>query len=74
MNIKGYIQCGGEWCLFCGGDDIEGGSFTVEAGVAWQGMSCNGCDATWLNYYTLDRVGLVDEAGDIQVFGEEGPE
>ncbi len=48
-----YVEKGGCTCPFCGSDDIEGGSFNAGAGYATQEVSCNECDKSWEDQYTL---------------------
>lgn len=57
-----YAEKSGLRCPVCEGNEIEGGSIQVDAGIAWQGCQCLDCDATWDDMYEL--VGYRDlEAG-----------
>lgn len=53
---KKYIASGGVVCPFCGGEDIGGGFVNIEAGTAWQHVTCGECDRAWTDVYKLDRV------------------
>jgi hypothetical protein len=53
MSDMEYVEKGGCTCPFCGSDDIEGGSFNADAGYATQETSCNECDRSWEDQYTL---------------------
>lgn len=48
-----YIASGGTKCPFCGSYDITGGSVEIDAGIAWQEVSCSGCEKTWRDDYSL---------------------
>ena len=44
-------------CPSCGSSSIQGGFVEIEAGRAYQEMSCTECDATWRDVYELtDRI------------------
>ena len=43
----------GTVCPFCGSSHIEGGSFDVEGATASQSVSCNACEAEWVDTYQL---------------------
>ena len=51
-----YIRTGGVRCLFCGSEQIEGGSFECEAGCVWQRIRCLDCDQEWIDLYQLRDV------------------
>jgi hydrogenase maturation factor len=57
VQIKKYVDGGGVRCPFCSGDDIVGQSVQIEAGAAWQDMSCSDCNAVWTDSYKL--VGVI---------------
>lgn len=40
-------------CPHCGSEDVEGGEVNVDAGGAWQEVTCNECGATWNDVYKL---------------------
>ena len=44
------------FCPFCGSDQITGEHLEVESESAWQPISCNVCDKTWKDVYTLTDV------------------
>lgn len=48
-----YVACGGTKCPHCGSDGLRGDEVTVEAGKAYQGMSCNDCNDEWVDEYRL---------------------
>lgn len=55
-----YIKDGGTHCPYCGSEQIEGGSISVEGGCCWQKVWCNACGAEWDDIYHLARIELVE--------------
>ena len=55
-QIDEYISSGGIKCPVCGDWDITGGSVQIDAGVAWQDVSCSNCDYEWTDIYTLTDI------------------
>jgi predicted Zn-ribbon and HTH transcriptional regulator len=55
-KVKPYIQRRGVACPFCASSNIEGRQFDVQAGTAWQPMSCTDCGREWNDVYTLDTI------------------
>jgi len=55
-KVKPYIQRGGVACPFCKSSNIEGRQFDVQAGTAWQPMSCTDCNREWNDVYRLDAI------------------
>ena len=53
MTSKEYISKGGVLCPNCGSWDIAGGGVDIDAGIAWQEISCNSCNAEWTDTYRL---------------------
>lgn len=53
LTEKEYAATYGTKCPSCRSDAIEGGSFSTEAGVAWQEVTCLICAASWTDLYTL---------------------
>lgn len=53
MTIKEYLAVRGNRCPYCSGDDISGDSVDIQDGSASQGVSCNTCNAEWIDTYTL---------------------
>ena len=53
---KNYIATGGTNCPYCNHDQLEGGPFTGDNGLAWQEMHCNNCGAEWKDVYTLTGI------------------
>lgn len=51
-----YIKNGGNTCLNCGSEHIEGGSFNTDSGVASQSVWCNECDWEWDDIYALTDI------------------
>jgi transcription elongation factor Elf1 len=48
-----HIDNGATQCPHCNSFDITGDHFNVDAGSAWQDVSCNECGAEWQDTYTL---------------------
>ena len=53
MTNEEYLSDGGNYCPHCNSSDIEAGHFEVGAGHAWQPITCNECDSTWNDTYSL---------------------
>jgi len=51
-----YIKAKGLRCPFCESESIEGGFIQVEAGEAFQDMSCSQCEGKWQDVYRLVDV------------------
>ena len=51
-----YIKGGGNHCLSCGSDEIEGDSVNIDSNTAAQEISCNECGSTWKDIYELSSV------------------
>ena len=52
MTQKQYLK-NPNVCPVCGGADITGGETNVDSGSAWQEITCENCNATWNDVYTL---------------------
>jgi hypothetical protein len=50
---KEYISNGGNTCPSCHSENITGGQVEVDSNSAWQPVTCNECQATWNDTYTL---------------------
>ena len=48
-----YIDNGGTQCPYCNSHDIEGQEVNIDAGSAWQDVTCNHCGQQWQDTYTL---------------------
>lgn len=48
-----YIDNEGTQCPYCNSHDIEGQEVNIDAGSAWQDVSCNACGQEWQDTYTL---------------------
>jgi hypothetical protein len=51
-----YIRAKGLICLYCGSEAIEGGFIEIDAGEAFQNMSCSQCRGKWQDVYRLVDV------------------
>ena len=60
MTEKEYINEGGTKCPECDSIDISGGIVEVDAGGAWQDVSCAECGATWQDIYTLTSFDITN--------------
>jgi hypothetical protein len=58
---KHYIDHQGTTCPYCGGKDLEGGSFNADGGYAWQSITCSGCGCEWDDVYRLVEVEIEHE-------------
>jgi hypothetical protein len=62
MISKGkYIKAKGLICPYCGAESIEGGFIQVEAGEAFQDMSCSQCEGKWQDIYRLVDLVLIEK-------------
>jgi formate dehydrogenase maturation protein FdhE len=50
---KKYLESNGNYCPFCGCDDIEAGHFETDGNTAWRPVECNGCNKEWNEEYAL---------------------
>ena len=50
---QSYLEGAGVRCPFCDGDQIEGGPVEIDAGRAYQPISCLKCDRRWTDIYML---------------------
>ena len=48
-----YKAKGGIVCPVCQSGDIEGSSVEIDAGGAWQNITCNECGSEWTDFYQL---------------------
>jgi transposase-like protein len=53
LTDKEYVAIGGCRCPICGNSDVEGGGVEIDAGIAWQEVSCHACGAEWTDQYEL---------------------
>jgi hypothetical protein len=53
--VESYVSSP-QHCPVCDGENIEGGDREVEDGRATQEMSCNHCDAEWVDVYKLEGI------------------
>jgi transposase-like protein len=53
LNSAEYVAKLGCHCPQCGSEDISGGEVNIDAGTAYQEMSCDSCNATWNDQYDL---------------------
>jgi Zn-finger nucleic acid-binding protein len=54
-----YIKVKGLMCPYCGAESVEGGFIEVQAGEAFQNMSCSQCRGKWQDIYHLADVVLL---------------
>jgi len=48
-----YVGKLGLRCPHCHSDSISGGEVNIDAGTATQEVTCDDCDAEWLDVYNL---------------------
>lgn len=61
MKLDEYKAAGGNICPCCKSCDITGEMVEIEAGTAWQHVSCNDCGAAWRDDYTLTGFEVTEE-------------
>jgi len=55
-QAENYVQQGGVRCPYCGSGDIEGSRVEIDAGTAWQEVSCSHCESRWQDVYELVSI------------------
>lgn len=62
-GIDSYVKSGGVRCINpdCLSENIEGYSVEIDASVATQEVSCNECDWSWRDEYTLTNVSNIED-------------
>lgn len=50
---RDYMATGGILCPVCHSQDIEGGAVEIDAGTAYQAVTCHECEAEWSDVYRL---------------------
>lgn len=53
QSVEDYVGAGGARCPHCGEADITGASVIIEAGAAYQAVTCSRCEAEWVDQYKL---------------------
>lgn len=48
-----YVSVGWGACPFCRATQVEGGFVEIDDNKAYQSVSCNACDHSWTDIYTL---------------------
>lgn len=61
-DFKKYVETGGQYCPYCNGKQIEGGSVDIQDAGAVQEVSCLECEATWEDFYKLTEAWEIDES------------
>ena len=56
MNVREYLESGGNICLECGSKNIESGKSKFDADYCELSVDCNDCGAEWLDIYKLVGV------------------
>ena len=55
-QVDKYLKNGGIRCPKCGSDELQCSSMNYDAGVAWQDVTCEGCELEFRDLYTLTGV------------------
>ncbi len=58
-DLEAYVQGGGVACPFCTNGDIEGGNVEIDAGGAYQPITCS-CGSSWNDVYQLVGISEID--------------
>lgn len=62
LDQEKYVELGGCRCPSCESDvHISGGECEIMEGGAFQEITCNECDATWTDQYTLTGYSDLEE-------------
>lgn len=59
-----YAASGFGHCPVCGSDEIQGGPVDVDGNQATQEVSCDACNSTWDDVYTLTGYRNLDDLED----------
>lgn len=59
-DVAAYRRAGGCRCPSCGNADVVGDSVELDAGIAWQEVSCSACDKAWRDEYSLTGFQPID--------------
>ena len=59
-DVAAWLPARGCCCPFCGDADIVGLSVEIDAGIAWQEVSCSACDKAWRDEYSLTGFQPID--------------
>lgn len=60
MTDSEYVRNGGVKCPFCRSKSIYGDSVEIDAGSAWQRITCVDCDRSWNDVYSLNGYEPLD--------------
>ena len=52
-QIQKYVEDGGVHCPYCGSTDLDCSLMNQDGPIAFQEISCNGCDKQWTDIYKL---------------------
>lgn len=64
LTPKEYAEeNGGLRCPLCGSENLEGSNIQVDAGIAWQNIICEDCEANWSDIYKLIGYSNLVEKG-----------
>ena len=55
MEAK-YVQSGGQYCLFCGSDNLDAATVEADGATAYSNVFCNDCKKEWTDEYKLVAV------------------
>lgn len=53
LTEEEYVKLGGGKCPFCRSNQIDGGFVNIEAGDAYQDITCIECNRVWTDHYIL---------------------
>jgi len=59
-----YLTVNDGTCPICGSSNITGQSWDYEAGTVCQEVSCDECDWSWLDSYTLTSISQITDPED----------
>lgn len=54
------------FCPFCESDDLDSGRMETDSHGAWRDVSCNDCERSWQDQYTLTNVQSYGDDGHLQ--------
>ena len=57
-SLVEYTLKNGQLCPYCLDQNVEGGPVTIDNCKAYQSITCQDCEATWMDIYELTHLDL----------------
>jgi len=59
--IDEYISGGGQFCPFCGKEEITSGEMDVDSDFAWLQVHCPDCKKSWTEIFRLITIEEIED-------------